>query len=544
MQKTKGNPISLKKLYFLKSAFLFAHIGVIAANSTLYWFDDFYAVSAEGDLTAYNCNNSACIKYTCSQSPSVPYCDQCTKISSTDAYSSTPINCDNDQACMSCLDNCNDWATDWTDILPVPGASGEGYNYVESHVCTAGTSIGNECSGVCDPSWHANCVLTVTDDSNCNCQSGAYVCVGEEIDISLACNPSFCDPFNDLFDASKCACTTGVCQFIPGLSVRRKIGAAIVQTRCQGYNNVLAELSCSDPRCTQTRTYQACPSCITGLGTTALAECSQICLLDSQCVAFTFEDHSSKNLSSNCYKSVDCIQQTSPSSTISVYPKDTSWLFPKECLPRLQLTEDYHQNPRVGFTHLDSSCHSATVSVILNVKYGQLNFQLPDFSFDCVDPGYDPTVEGNPARTGLCKTVAGGFKALYTQACPTWPAGTSGRGCGGLDGSVLSADASGAKISLLPSVTQRSQVTFPGAKLTGPYAAVRAAMRNLTYLPPNDQNTNRLRSRIYSVESSRSLEWPLSKPYEEMTVTVKFSDEHAYCNPNGKTFPTAQVNVK
>jgi hypothetical protein len=65
-------------------------------------------------------------------------------------------------------------------------------------------------------------------------------------------------------------------------------------------------------------------------------------------------------------------------------------------------------------------------------------------------------------------------------------------------------------------------VTFPGLVLAGPYAQVLHALHNVTYSPQDDQNTDRLRSRIYSSSSSRSLNWPIAKPFEELTMTVNF----------------------
>jgi hypothetical protein len=180
--------------------------------------------------------------------------------------------------------------------------------------------------------------------------------------------------------------------------------------------------------------------------------------------------------------------------------------------------------------------------VILNVKFGELNFGLPDHSYDCIDSAYNPITYGNPARLGLCQKTAEGFKKQFALACPTWPSATDARGCTGLDGSTITSGARGAKVSLLKSITDRTEVTYPGVKLVGPYDAVRKAIRNITYLPPDDQNSNRLRSRIDSVQSSRALKWPLTKPFEEMTMTVKF--EKSECNPNGQNFPRVQVRAK
>eukprot|EP00961_Rhodomonas_salina_P304176 3941511-Rhodomonas_salina.2 len=36
------------------------------------------------------------------------------------------------------------------------------------------------------------------------------------------------------------------------------------------------------------------------------------------------------------------------------------------------------------------------------------------------------------------------------------------------------------------------------------------------------QNSARIRSRIYSASTSRSEHWPITKPYEELTLTVRF----------------------
>ena len=548
MKKTsRKNSLSWKWLFIV---IIFVLIRNSCEDSSFYWIDDSFHIDSGGDITKYNCNTSDCIKFACTQTPSVPYCKQCSKIESSDAYSRTPVDCDSDQLCSTCLGTCKDWATDWTSILPVPGASGSGFNYRESHVCTSGANKGTLCSGGCVPSYHSNCSFSVTDDAECNCKAGMYVCIGEEIDISKACDPTVCDPSDRNFDPSECSCKSGVCQFIPGPAVNRVMGSAITNTRCHGYNqdsNVAGSitLSCTDPKCTISRNMYSCPSCITTTtspATAALKECTQACLLDTYCVAITFDDQSAKNRSSICYKSLDCTTEASSSSTMSVLYKDLTWMFPSECLPRLQLTEDFHNNPNVGFTHTDPTCQSATVSVLLNVKFGQLNFGLPDISYDCLDPKYDPVVDGNPARAGICQNYAGGFKSAFVQGCPTWPSDTVGRYCSGLDGSILTPAAKGAKISLLKSIADVTQVTYPGAKLTGPYQAVRAAMRNLTYLPPDDQNTNRLRSRIYSVQSSRALLWPLTKPYEELTLTVKFDDGFESCNPNGQKFPRAQVH--
>ena len=48
------------------------------------------------------------------------------------------------------------------------------------------------------------------------------------------------------------------------------------------------------------------------------------------------------------------------------------------------------------------------------------------------------------------------------------------------------------------------------------------ALHSVTYVPADDQNSQRLRSRIYSGSSSRSSAWPMAKPYEELTISVWF----------------------
>jgi hypothetical protein len=541
-RRSVREPLKSSFSLFMILLSVLAH-STLASNNTFYWIDDSIYVDSGGDVSAYSCNASECIKYACTEAPSTPYCNQCSKIPSNDAYSKNPVDCDSEERCTTCLGRCDDWDTDWFDYLPIPGAYGSNYNYQESHVCTAGKSKGAKCSGDCIPSWHLNC-SSESSDNGCSCQAGAYVCVGEEFDISLACDPSVCDPFSEKFESSACACKSGVCQFVPGPVVTRRMGEALKSTRCRGYNTKAdpVTLSCSDPKCTASRGMLFCPNCITtatSKASVALAECNRACLLDILCMAVTFDDQSAKNKSSICYKSSGCTTETSSSATLEVHIKESLWKFPKECLPRLQVTEDYYQNPNVGFTHIEPTCQRSTVSVVLNVKFGQLNFGLSDVSLDCVDPGYNPIPDGNPARPGKCQNYAKGFKSSFVQGCPTWPSAIVGRYCSGLDGSILTPAAQGAKISLLPSITERTQVTYPGAKLTGPYQAVRAALRNLTYLPPDDQNTGRLRSRIYSVQSSRALQWPLLKPYEELTMTVIFDDDN--CNPNGKKFPRAQV---
>jgi hypothetical protein len=68
-----------------------------------------------------------------------------------------------------------------------------------------------------------------------------------------------------------------------------------------------------------------------------------------------------------------------------------------------------------------------------------------------------------------------------------------------------------------------TKITFPGLVLRvhrGAYVV--KALHFVTYVPFDDQNSDRLRSRIYSGASSRSISWPLTKPYEELIMTVNF----------------------
>ena len=119
---------------------------------------------------------------------------------------------------------------------------------------------------------------------------------------------------------------------------------------------------------------------------------------------------------------------------------------------------------------------------------------------------------------------------IHRFDCPSWPRSHEvGDGCSGIDVAPDLPGLPGVTIQFIVSCTADEPpegcgkaTTFPGIILRGPYAEVLQAVRNVTYIPADDQNSVRLRSRIYSGSSSRSVQWPVAKPYEELTVSVKF----------------------
>jgi hypothetical protein len=452
---------------------------------------------------------------------------------------------------------CLPYSTGWQRAGPVPGAPMEPWTCKDS---------GKRCNGNCRNSWHKDCTL---EQELCDCQPGSYRCVGEKKNNMIECDIVRCDVTRGTYEASKCECSKvdqmlgnaqtvgGQCTWMAAPGVTRQMGGHEADKKCSGFNrgDTGAEpaFDCESPQCGRSQfecqgVKDGAPSKgIAVCSTNSLQVCHQTCLLDDSCVAVTWDPPSQSGSGNStrpgrCYKVNTLCSGVASATGESIYFKEVDWHFPAECMPRQQLAEDTWRLPKLGFSHDSPECTQCKiVEVVLTVSFGSLDIGWPDNSVKCTDPNYDPGRDGNPPRPGLCKQWGKYVEDRYRFNCPSWPAShDEGDGCAGIE---LAPELSG-----LPDVTVQyltscsgfsppegcgQSVTFPGLVLKGPYDQVLQALHNVTYAPAEDQNTARLRSRIYSGSSSRSLNWPISKPFEELTMTVGFPSTCPGCGHGG-----------
>ena len=451
------------------------------------------------------------------------------------------------EKCSTCKEQCLPYSTGWQRVGPVAGNPQEPWTCKDS---------GKRCLGFCRNSWHKDCTL---DPEICDCQAGSYRCIGEKKNNMIECDIERCDVTKPTYDAARCQCskegqvfgapqtTGGQCTWMAAPISKRQMGGHQADKKCEGFNRgdtgVEPVYDCESTQCGRSQfTCQGVNSKdgspnkdIAVCSTNSLTVCHETCLLDDGCVGVTWDPPSDGGGNSTrpgrCYKVNTACKPIDSATGEATYFKEVEWNFPAECMPRQQVAEDTWRMPKLGFSHDKAECRECrNVEVVLTVSFGSLDIGPPDNSLKCVDPNYDPGRDGNPPRPGLCSAFGKYVEDRFRFNCPSWPVShDEGDGCSGIE--LLP------QLTGLPDVTVQfltscsgfappegcgSSVTFPGIVLKGPYQQVLHALHNVTYAPAEDQNSARLRSRIYSGSSSRSLNWPITKPFEELTMTVSF----------------------
>mmetsp|Transcript_1394 Transcript_1394/g.3053 ORF Transcript_1394/g.3053 Transcript_1394/m.3053 type:complete len:3134 (-) Transcript_1394:67-9468(-) len=509
---------------FLIYFFVLLCMQIASSQDSNFLFNDNYWNIPTG--SPGQCSGTDCQKYVCANKPEQPYCRGCS--GNPSAYNIDPKDClesDPTARCSTCLSSCAVYGTGWENYVPVAGVRSEPFHCQNS---------GDACAGSCYNSWHKSCSVSGINDcpAGDTCAGGEYVCFGEDQDDRKVCSIVTCDPNRATFDPNLCECKKGRCLWSPSPPVTRDMGTANSNQKCDIYNQ--DQTAMTTKLCSQCpRSIIDCPSCqVIGSDPT---DCLTACLLDSDCKGVTWRPSSTNTTNSTCVKAkTDCVLKDSAFGE-SAYIKGATWNFPTECLPRLDVQEDIIRNPRLGFVHSNTTCQSCSnVEVLLNVKYGKLNFGLKDNSLKCIDPNYNPITDGNPPRIN-CRLFATGLDADFKLNCPSWPESVAG--CNPvLASKVIPGISDSVRISFLPAWQAGSgqiSIAYPGLSITGPYKEVLVVLRNLTYSPTDDQNSMRIRSRIYSGSTSLSATWPIGKPYEELVISVIFDKSNPNCSACG-----------